>query len=77
METTMQMAIQRGDSNPQREARTSTCPDHGYRLVPIHKVHGGERSVIGWTCPEPYCEHVVLDPRMTRDPRFRFADQDK
>ncbi|QDU86111.1 hypothetical protein Pla163_32600 [Planctomycetes bacterium Pla163] len=49
-------------------AITLSCPDHGHRLVPIHRIRGGTRFVMGWTCPEPYCEHVRLVPRLLDDP---------
>lgn len=62
----------KGQSNAARlegEAATEhICPDHGHRMVPIHRVSGGQRFVVGWTCPEPYCEHVELDPRLVDDP---------
>lgn len=52
-----------------------TCPDHGYRLVPIHRIRGGARLVLGWTCPEPYCEHVKLVPRLLDDPNAPGSDR--
>lgn len=39
------------------------CPIHGHSLVNIHKVRDGERLVIGQTCPEPHCQHMLMLPR--------------
>lgn len=65
--------MMKGDTNAARlegEAAASAhiCPEHGHRMVPIHRVSGGQRSVVGWTCPEPYCEHAEVDPRLVDDP---------
>lgn len=56
-------------------ARQTSCPDHGHRLVPIHRVSGGHRVVVGWTCPEPYCNHVEIDRSLKGGPAaLRFDD---
>ncbi len=48
----------------------TTCPHHGYGLVPLHTVENGARRVVGLTCPEPYCEHVQM---LTREEAARFV----
>lgn len=53
---------------------SKTCPDHGHRLIPIHRVSGGHRVVVGWTCPEPYCDHAEVDPGLTDDPASHDFD---
>jgi len=59
----MKTTMRRLEREHLAEAGARHCPEHGHRLVPIHRAEDGVRSVIGWTCTEPYCGHVEIDPR--------------
>lgn len=33
------------------------CPHCGCALVPVHRLQDGRRTVVAFTCPEPFCAH--------------------
>jgi hypothetical protein len=74
----MKMQIRRKETAPESLATTPRhCPDHGHRLVPIHRAQGGVRTVIGWTCTEPYCGHVEIDSRLIDPPRSVWTSDER
>jgi len=38
------------------------CPRCEYPLVPVHSMDQSKRTVIGLSCPEPYCDHMQMVP---------------
>jgi hypothetical protein len=74
----MKMQIRRKESAPESHATAPRhCPEHGYRLVPIHRAEGGVRTVIGWTCTEPYCGHAEIDSRMLDPERSIWSSNER